>query len=615
MKKIKTLSAFCLCIIFYLSLNQLLNATEPEDLGEIEIIESRQKDSATVAESSPSFITVIKGEELDKTANELSEVLDKSVGVRIKKSGGLGDFSTISIRGSSSEQVLVYLDGILLNESQGGGVNLGNIPASNIDSIEIYRGSSPVAFGTSGIGGIVNIKTKLAENERKIFAQFQYGSFETYKTNILLSHKPGKYDYVLGVNYVQSNNDFKFLDDNGTKYNSQDDETKRRRNNEFNSLNSLAKFGYNFNNQTRITLSNNFLKTYKGVPGISNYQSDNANLKTVENLSSLDFSRQPIFVDELNLSLNLYYSYKRQEFDDKLGEIGVGKQDNKNTTRSYGTNLHLKYFLGEINTFDVLFSLKKETYRPFDKLRKTQPGESSRTTFSAGIEDEIALFNDHLFIVPSFRKDYIKNKSSGEEIDFFLVKGKAQEDSEQYSTWQVGLKMPVTEWFSLRANLGKYYRVPNFFELFGDRGGVIGNSELVAEKGYNKDIGFRLSQKFLGYINLLNFELVYFENNTDNLIFFIQNSQRTSKPENISKSENKGWELTGSVQLLDHLRFSINYTKQDPRNKGKIPIRFCQEEQNQSLTAKPSYSINLERSFMPITKQRISFLILQICSL
>jgi outer membrane receptor for ferrienterochelin and colicin len=159
--KLKLLNIFCVYIIFFLLMKQILFASEPEDLGEIIVIESEKEQSESPAESHPSFVTVIKNEELDKRFNDIPEVLEKSVGVRIKKSGGLGDFSTISIRGSSSEQVLIYLDGILLNESQGGGVNL-EYPLQYRFNRGLQKFSQPLAHQELRI---VNIKTKFPENE------------------------------------------------------------------------------------------------------------------------------------------------------------------------------------------------------------------------------------------------------------------------------------------------------------------------------------------------------------------------------------------------------------------------------------------------------------------
>jgi iron complex outermembrane receptor protein len=232
------------------------------------------------AEAQTSFVTVIEGKDLEQRFTSIPEVLSETVGVQVSRFGGLGDFSAISIRGSSSEQVLIYLDGILLNEAQGGGVNLGTIPMSNIESIEIYRGSSPILFGQTGIGGIVNIKTKSARGKKVFSARAQYGSYDTYRLDALFSDKPGRLDYMLGVNYTISKNNFKFLNDNGTQFNPSDDVFMERQNNQFESFNLVGRIGYDFTKDTRLSLYHNFLQTDKGVPGLGAFQSLHANFKT-----------------------------------------------------------------------------------------------------------------------------------------------------------------------------------------------------------------------------------------------------------------------------------------------------------------------------------------------
>ncbi|MBI3811683.1 MAG: TonB-dependent receptor, partial [Nitrospirae bacterium] len=127
---------------------QSVEGQEPDRLDQPTVMQDITVEAATVeAEETgaqPSFLTVIQGKDLERRFTSIPEALSETVGVRVNRFGGLGDFSTISIRGSSSEQVLIYLDGILLNEAQGGGVNIGTIPISNVESIEIYRGSSPI---------------------------------------------------------------------------------------------------------------------------------------------------------------------------------------------------------------------------------------------------------------------------------------------------------------------------------------------------------------------------------------------------------------------------------------------------------------------------------------
>ena len=68
------------------------------------------------------FVTIIDVKDLIGSYHDVSEVLDEVAGVKINRFGGLGNFSTISIRGSSAEQVMVYLDGVLLNKSSGGAI-------------------------------------------------------------------------------------------------------------------------------------------------------------------------------------------------------------------------------------------------------------------------------------------------------------------------------------------------------------------------------------------------------------------------------------------------------------------------------------------------------------
>ena len=68
--------------------------------------------------------------------------------------GGLGQFSTVSIRGSSAEQVLVLLDGVRLNTGGGGSVDFSTIPLDSIERIEVIRGGGTTLYGSDAIGGV-----------------------------------------------------------------------------------------------------------------------------------------------------------------------------------------------------------------------------------------------------------------------------------------------------------------------------------------------------------------------------------------------------------------------------------------------------------------------------
>ena len=119
-----------------LSLDELSVIADPSGTGDI------YRHSA--------YATVITREYFDGRETSLPDVLAEAVGVQVKRLGGLGAFSAISLRGSSADQVEVYLDGMLLNAAVGGGVDLGNLPLAHVGQIEIYRGRGGQWLGRRG---------------------------------------------------------------------------------------------------------------------------------------------------------------------------------------------------------------------------------------------------------------------------------------------------------------------------------------------------------------------------------------------------------------------------------------------------------------------------------
>jgi iron complex outermembrane receptor protein len=522
-------------------------------------------------ETEPSFLTVIQGKDLERRFTSVPEALSETVGVRVNRFGGLGDFSTISIRGSSSEQVLIYVDGILLNEAQGGGVNIGTIPISNIESIEIYRGSSPIEFGQAGIGGVVNIKTRSAREKRILSTQAQYGSFDTYRVDTFLSDKSSRLDYVIGLNYTGSNNNFKFLDDNGTQYDSSDDVIIRRLNNQFGSFNWVTKLGYDLNSNTRISVFHNLLDTDKGIPGLGSFQSLHAHFKTREYRTGLELARRAALIPQLDLHWTFHHTYKKEAFEDRLGEIGVGNQDNENITESYETRLDANYWLGEHQLLNGLLTMKVERFTPYDHLQGSEVATSRRKTFSVGVEDKIVFMNDKLFLVPGVLYDMMDNTFHGEAFLSSIGQDISVPDRQWFLTRQIGVLYQVTDPLEIRANIGRYFRPPNFFELFGDRGGTVGDPELLPEESLNQDVGFKYERRPGSFMKEMEVQATYFHNRVENLILFIQTSQRTSKPENIGRAEITGQELVGRMQLGNHFKISGNYTYQRAVNRSNIP--------------------------------------------
>jgi len=521
-------------------------------------------------DTEPSHKTVIQGEALQQRFTSVSEILSETAGVKIKRFGGLGAFSSIAIRGSSSEQVLVYMDGFLLNAAQGGSVDLGKIPVSQIESISIYRGSAPMIFGQSGIGGLVNIRSKAFLHKPSLSTQLQYGSFSTSRLNMTVSTKPGKSDLLLGITHEKSDNDFEFLSDNGTQFEASDDKRIKRENAQFESLNLLTKIGYDLSNKKRVALYYNFIETDKGVPGLGAFQSKTANFKTEAHRTSFRFDAKRLFYPGLDANFELKYALKTEAFQDLDGDIGIGTQDNENKIQSYETSINTDHVIGQYQILKTRFQYRKESFEPSDKRIATKAGRSRRESYAIALEDQVALFNERLFITPGLLYEDIKNRFEGDPGLARL--GPAPKDtSGRFLSRQIGLLYRITDRLSLRSNIGQYNRQPNLFELFGDRGGTLGNPELQPEKGLNRDIGLSFSRRFKGLIRRLKLRASYFDNVAENLILFIQSSQFTARSENIAKSRVIGQELSGDLDVGKYLSIQGNYTHQRAINKSNIP--------------------------------------------
>src|SRR6266508_4655886 len=99
-------------------------ASTPE--GPVEKVEVRGDADETAGLDTTAFATVIRAEDFAGRVTSVPELLRDLVGVQVRGLGG--EYATVSIRGSTAEQVVVYLDGVPLNRALGGGVNLADLP-------------------------------------------------------------------------------------------------------------------------------------------------------------------------------------------------------------------------------------------------------------------------------------------------------------------------------------------------------------------------------------------------------------------------------------------------------------------------------------------------------
>lgn len=113
-----------------------------------------------------------------KAVQTLDELVNRSSGVRIRETGGMGSDFELSLNGMSGNSVRYFIDGVPL-EVRGGEVNLANLPVSTIERVEIYKGVVPAHLGADALGGAINIITRQQRSDF-LDASAGYGSFGTW---------------------------------------------------------------------------------------------------------------------------------------------------------------------------------------------------------------------------------------------------------------------------------------------------------------------------------------------------------------------------------------------------------------------------------------------------
>ncbi len=149
-------------------------------------------------------VSVINSRQIEKSgALTVSDALRSCADVTVKNNGGPGGISTIKLRSAASEQVLVLLNGVRLNSSLLGLVDLNDISVQNIDRIEIVKEPVSVLYGSDAMGGVINIITKAGDKPYSLSLKF--GSFGENTASVGTSGKAGPVKY--NVSLQQGNYD------------------------------------------------------------------------------------------------------------------------------------------------------------------------------------------------------------------------------------------------------------------------------------------------------------------------------------------------------------------------------------------------------------------------
>ncbi len=166
-----------------------------------------------------SDVSVIDREQIDhSSANSLPELLGTLPGIQTTTSGGVGANSTISLRGTNTNQTLVLIDGQRMSSATTGATALEHIPLDQVERIEILRGSASSLYGSDAIGGVIQIFTRAGEGAPAPRFSIGTGSYRTRTGSASYGGQSGNTNFNLQAGWQDSNSFSSVKDPKGGLY-------------------------------------------------------------------------------------------------------------------------------------------------------------------------------------------------------------------------------------------------------------------------------------------------------------------------------------------------------------------------------------------------------------
>jgi len=203
-----SLLALWLCAALPLSAGaQQTSTSEQEQLRhEEKVVVTADRIEESVANVG-STVTVITSEEIDESgALWLIEVLGRSPGLAVARSGGPGAAATVFLRGTNSNHTLFMVDGVKLNSPTTGSYDFSHVQlaADQIERIEIVRGPQSPLYGSEAMGGVINVITKRGTGPATWGIELEGGSYSSGRVHTWVNGQERALRYSGSVSFLDT---------------------------------------------------------------------------------------------------------------------------------------------------------------------------------------------------------------------------------------------------------------------------------------------------------------------------------------------------------------------------------------------------------------------------
>lgn len=408
-----------------------------------EVVVTATRTAQTVNDALAS-VTVITREDIDQHASlTLPEVLKGMAGLDFITYGGIGQPTTLFMRGTNSDHVLVLIDGVKIGSPTLALVSFQHLPLSQIDRIEIVRGPRSSLYGSEAVGGVIQIFTRRGSQEVQVHGSVGLGSDQTHQVTAGLSGTEKHTWYNTQIDAIQSHG-FNACQGVGGCFTLEPDDDG------YQNTSFAFHLGHEFSKQLQV--EGHFLK----IKGNFQYDSSfNNQTDFVQQVAGLKTHYLPNDIWEMTFDLG--ESWDEQESFGRT-DLPHDLYDTQRTTFSWQNNLLLS------NTQELTLGYDHQN----DEVNS---GVAYRLTSRKN------------------RGYFAQYQQQMDSSDFSL--GMRQEDNEQFghhATYHVALGYtlsPATHFFT---SYGTAFKAPSFNQLYYPD---YGNPQLVPEESKSFEVGLK----------------------------------------------------------------------------------------------------------------------------
>ena len=530
---------------------------------------------------SPEAITVINGKDLQGRSVSLETILDKTIGLKVGQTGGLGSSSRIIVHGLEGNRIQILWDGIPMSTSDGT-FSLDEIPIDIIERIEVYKSIIPARFGCDGLGGAVNIVTKEFSTDY-LDASYELGSYQTHKGSVFSRKNFPKSGILLGAGgyYTSAKNDYSF------RVPERENLLVKRDHDRFRSYMLKWKVAFTKFWFDEISTEFGYYNRFNETQGVLK------NIQHAENKSGMfmlenKLIKSGILNNRLNFESHFSLSHTTNNFVDTArvnhdfegniypspngqGETGDVPHNSNDKGLEINERINLDYKLFTNHNLNLNTLINYAQRQPNDDIASQHAGfiiggfPSKKTSIVSGLTWDAKLFGRKL--TNMFSAKYFHLHSEIEDLTSYemIEAPKKKSNTTSQIGWIEAMKYEPFRGFHLKVSYQRAIRLPNSQELFGDGIITFPAAGLKPEKSHNFNLGFLIDKNDVLGLSRLQFEVNGFYMQVSDMIKLMKQHMAAGYV-NAEKVHIKGIETELKLDISPTVYAYGNLTYQDVRD-------------------------------------------------